>query len=123
MSLREAVVEEAAPSEDAYAEVVLIFRAENPNKDPLPLLEAVYAVRLEGRTVFAGTRALRVTVPALSSQDVVLPFPARGARAGMRVRLDGTIGYLPADAWARTKLDAGLPPTTVRFVGEGLVRD
>jgi hypothetical protein len=84
--------------------------ARNRNQEPMPLRRADYAVFLDGREVFRGSRSPEATAPTFGSQSFVLPavvaasaVPASGSAS---YRITGTVSYLEPGTLAETLFDA-----------------
>ncbi len=99
--------------------VVLDFsvKAENRNEDALPLEQTRYALLLDGKKVFDGSRIARVTVPRFGEQTLVLPavvpaalVPASRFDGGgsMRYELTGVVEYQTPGRFAEFLFDVNL---------------
>lgn len=106
---------------DAGTVITFDLRAENPNKDALPLREVRYELAIDGITVFEGTRSAQSTLRAFGEQTFRLPAAAAGTwPAGpIRYRLAGEVEYVLPGAIQETLSDSGLPQPTAKFEGEG----
>lgn len=104
--------------EAAGLEVVL--ELQNPNDEPLKLLEIHYDVRLDGGATFSGRRAARSTLPPRARQVVVLPAVARGdgaAALGESAAIHGTLRYVTPGKIAEVLFDVGLRRPKTGFKG------
>jgi len=113
-------------SEDAD-KLDFILTGANPTKNPYPLREVNYTVRIDGRVVFRGVRSAQTTLPPNDSHDFRVPAPIprgeAGPLAGRQVRYEifGAVAYLPPGPIAEILYDLGVQRRTVRFRDEGVL--
>lgn len=101
----------------------------NPNREPLELRTVDYAVRADGREVFAGRRAAEATIPARGRAELALPVVIPHARAGwpgapppdFAVSVRGTLKYTSPGELAEALLDAGVRRPRVSFSLSGRI--
>jgi hypothetical protein len=98
------------------ATVQIALQLENPNTDPIELLEFDYHVSVNGERVYDGMRSAQMTLSRLSTRTAtlpaVLPFDRVGWNAAQlppdtEVQVHGTLRYLQPGAFARTLFDLG----------------
>jgi hypothetical protein len=98
----------------------------NPNRDPLPLTESAYTVRVGNARAFSSTEQLHRTIPSRGRQIVVLPAVFRGsAAAGGDYQVNGSVTYNPPGEIRRGMTEMGIPLPSTGFrdsgkLGEGL---
>lgn len=114
---------------DAAATINLALRLQNPNNDPLELLEFDYRVDVDGKRVYSGKRAAQMTLARLATRDVVLPavvpfdvvgggWGAGAAPPSANVRVQGTLRYIAPGAIEQTLFDTGVRRPSASFSGE-----
>lgn len=119
-------------STEYAATVNLWLHLENPNDEPLELLEFDYDVDVDGKQVYQGKRSAQMTLAQLSTRDVqipaVIPFdkialPGGGGAMleGSEVRVKGTLRYVLPGALAQTLFDTGARRPRVSFRGKKLI--
>jgi hypothetical protein len=101
-------------------------KAENPNKEPIPLREFHYTVEVDGAKVFKGVRSAESTLRRFGERTVTLPvaivaLPAD--RAVSNFRIFGELTYREPGALAETLLDVELIEPSVGFSGQGSIQD
>jgi len=111
---------------DAAATVGLTLRLQNPNNQPLELLEFDYSVEVDGKQVYRGTRSAQMTLARQSTREVelpaVIPFQRLGwnppaVPAAAQVKVRGTLRYLLPGTFAQTLFDIGVRRPRVGFRG------
>ncbi|MEL6328154.1 MAG: LEA type 2 family protein [Planctomycetota bacterium] len=121
-------VEEASRTDEA---VVLRFTLEARNRtdDQLPLRQADYALDLDGRRVFSGSRSAEVTVGSFATQPFTLPavVPIADAaelldgRSEVSYALSGRVEYITPGQLAEVLFDSGLRRTTAPLGARGVL--
>lgn len=108
------------------AAVVFVLSAENENDVALPLRTVEYALALDGRSVFTGTRSAEATLRRKGVQQIVLPATVQtggeggGEVSGMvRYRLSGRVFYVTPGQLAEVLFDAGVRTPSAEFTFEG----
>lgn len=101
--------------------VCVTLRAENPNDEAIPLREVRYALWLDGKQVFQGTRAPEATVRGFGGVDLPLPasLPGKLPAGRARYRVEGELQYLRPGALSETLAEGGLYLPSVAFSHEG----
>lgn len=118
---------DATVTERTAEGVALTFTldAYNDNEIALPLREIDYALELNGRTVFRGTRSAEATLRRRGVQQVRLPavlVPGPDAPSGTAdFRLTGTITYVTPGRLAEVLFDSGVRRPSVSFETSGQV--
>lgn len=113
-------------SEDGAA-MVFVIDAKNENDDALPLRTVEYALDLDGRRVFEGTRSAEATLRRRGEQQFSLPAVVKlrdEASAGIgqgvsRYRLTGEVYYITPGQFAEVLFDTGVRRTSAVFAFEG----
>lgn len=106
----------------ALIEVELV--AENPRDVELPIREVAYEFRLDGKTVYRGTRQGLATISRRATQRVLLPVVVPDTSALDEARefsLSGTLWYTTPSQLADVLFDAKISRPSVRFSGAGPV--
>lgn len=92
--------------------MVFIINAQNPNKDPIPLEQAIYSVAIGGENVYSGLRSPEVTLPGYSSLSFELPavVDSQMLRVGRDVQymILGSVKYHVPGVLADVLYDADL---------------
>jgi LEA14-like dessication related protein len=100
---------------------------DNPNDQPLELMEFDYRVEIDGRPVYDGKRAAQMTLAKLSTRDVEIPavvpfdkvsWPSGIAPSGTHVSVKGTLRYILPGAIAQTLFDTGVRRPRASFHGD-----
>ncbi len=106
--------------------VVVTFTLEGTNHsdEPLPLDNVTYALNLNGRPVFAGTRDAEAALPPGHTQRVRLPVPVPADQAATTTgavpyRLTGSMLYRLPGAIAEVFFDSGVRKPSVSFSESG----
>jgi LEA14-like dessication related protein len=106
----EALSVREAERTDAHTVLVFEVRATNPNRDPMPLGRATFALRLGDETVFEGVRSPETTIDTYATNTFELPavIPAGLiSRDGLvNYALEGTVIYRRPGALADVLFDA-----------------
>lgn len=111
---------------EVAATVEVWLHLENPNPEPLELLEFDYSVDVDGRFVFQGKHSAQMTLAQNSTRDVeipaVIPFEKTNwsgtVPEGAMIRVQGTLRYILPGAIAQTLFDTGVRRPRVSFKGE-----
>lgn len=115
-----------AESTNEAAKVQIALRLQNPNNDPLELLEFDYSVEVNGREVYQGTRSAQMTLARLSTREIEIPAVIPYERTGWRtdamppaaqVNVHGTLRYLAPGTFAQTLFDIGVRRPRTGFGG------
>lgn len=107
--------------------ILLEFAVEGKNMgdEPLPLRNVEYALSIDGRVVFRGSRAGERTLPAEGMQTVVLPASVRledlPDDGSVRYVLSGLIEYSKPGALADVLFDAKLVRPKAPFSDRGVI--
>ena len=110
------------------ATIRLALRLENPNNEPLQLLEFDYRVSVDGRQAYRGKRSAEMTLARQSVRDVEIPAvivaPADDAGGAATLaetafQVHGTLRYLAPGAIEQTLFDTGVRRPRVNFSGSG----
>ena len=108
---------EATPDEQHYA---LTFLIENPNVEPIPVLEIVYRVRLAGQGYLNGRSPTTATVPGSGRQTVRVDLKTGGVVSASRLAsfVQGPDDSLPYELGGELVI-GGQPPRTLPFARSG----
>lgn len=119
----EAVGVTPAPAANGGQVITVRMKATNPNREPMPLEEAYYALSLDGRTVFNGRRSPQVTLPPYGEREFDLPTVVPGEALGDAETFDvrGNVTYRTPGELAETMFDSGLRRPSERFSMSGPV--
>ncbi|MBX3378557.1 MAG: hypothetical protein KF805_00555 [Phycisphaeraceae bacterium] len=106
--------------------IILIVKAENLSDVQLPLRDATYTVRLDGKEVFRGQRSPESTLRKWGVQElrfpVALPTERWPTASGpVRYDISGSLVYLPPGKFNEILYDYGLLRPTASFRGSGEV--
>lgn len=120
-------VQEVAITEQSTEGVVLTFTLEgvNRNAEPLPLREVQYALWLDGREVFRGTRSAEVTLSKYSARTILLPAAAPSMvnapelTGEVPYRFSGSVIYETPGAIAETLFDNNVRRPSASFAETG----
>lgn len=106
--------------------IIVVVKAENLSDEQLPLRDANYTVRLDGREVFSGQRSPESTLRSWGVQELRFPvalpterWPA--ATGAVRYDISGSLVYLPPGKFNEILYDYGLLRPTASFQGSGNV--
>jgi hypothetical protein len=98
--------------------------AENSSDAALPLREVTYELRIDGRTVFAGSRSPEATLRRFGTQRLIVPAvaPAGGTwSADSKYEVTGSLHYSAPGEIAEILFDTGVQNPSVSFSGAGKV--
>ena len=100
---------EATPDEQHYA---LTFLIENPNAEPIPVLEIVYSVRLAGQGYLNGRSPTSATVPGSGRQTVRVDLKTSGVVSASRLAsfVQGPDDSLPYELSGELVIGGAPPP-------------
>ncbi|MFM9958902.1 MAG: LEA type 2 family protein [Phycisphaerales bacterium] len=119
-------VVEAAITDRTADAVVVTFTLEGTNNsnEPLPLDDVTYALNLNGRQVFAGTRDSEAALPPGHTQRIRLPVPVptqggTPTTGAVPYRFSGTMLYRLPGAIAEVFFDSGFRTPSVGFSESG----
>jgi hypothetical protein len=106
--------------------MIIVVKAENLADVQLPLRDAVYSVRLDGKQVFEGQRSPESTLRKWGVQELRFPValpPDRWPTADTPVRyeISGSLVYLPPGKFNEILYDYHLLRPTASFRGNGQV--
>ncbi len=111
----------------------IALHLDNPNAESLKLLEFEYRVEVEGRDVYAGTRAAEMTLEQLSTREVEIPavvafnepaasgWSRESLPSSVEFRVHGSLRYLVPGAIAQTLFDTGVRRPSAPVNGGGTV--
>lgn len=111
---------------DSAGVMLIEVKAENPNKEPIPLREFHYTVEVDGAKVFEGVRSAESTLRRFGDRTVLLPVAIASLPADRSVssfRIYGELTYREPGALAETLLDVELIDPSVSFSGQGTIQD
>lgn len=90
--------------------IEFLIEATNPNRDPLPLRQVHYTVRLDDQDVFSGVRSPETTLHTYSSHVFELPAVLElGSFSGTGIvnyTIVGTVQYIPPGQLSEVLFDA-----------------
>jgi len=106
--------------------MIIVVKAENLSDVQLPLRDATYSVRLDGKQVFEGERSPESTLRKWGVQELRFPValpPDRWPTADTPVRyeISGSLVYLPPGKFNEILYDYHLLRPTASFRGNGQV--
>jgi hypothetical protein len=105
--------------------MLIVVNAENRSDVPLPLKDASYTFRLDGREVFSGQRSPESTLRKYGVQTLVFPvaIPADKLPTGNEAQyeISGSVVYLPPGKFNEILYDYHLLRPTTSFGKKGLV--
>lgn len=95
--------------------------AENQSRDPQPLREVRYDVRLADGSTFSGVREAQVSLKGFGVQTFVLPASFGGDHGDgpLKFEIAGEVEFLPAGVFSQTLIDSGVPYPASSFSGSG----
>ncbi|MBN8596398.1 MAG: hypothetical protein J0L78_01865 [Planctomycetes bacterium] len=113
-------------SEPTGRRMIIVVKAENLSDVQLPLRDASYTVRLDGRQVFEGQRSPESTLRKWGVQELRFPvaIPAEqwpSSNAPVRYEISGSLVYLPPGKFNEILYDYGLLRPKAGFRGNGEV--
>jgi hypothetical protein len=116
------------------ARLETVIELENPNRTPVPLVEAEYTVSLQGVGSYTAREWLHRTIPAAAGpgdggspgrQVVRLPVAIAntgwGDLAGAAYEVEGSVSYRPAGEIRQLLTEMRVPLPSVGFEGSGRV--
>jgi len=114
-------------TEETERATVLTFRVtgENTNSEELPLREVRYALDLDGRRVFSGTRSAEATLQRFGTQTIDLPATVLASNGGdalsgeVPYTLSGEVVYELPGTIAEVLFDARIRRPTAGFSQSG----
>lgn len=90
--------------------IEFLVEATNPNKEPIPLRQITYMVKLDGVEVFSGVRSPETTLHTYSSHvfalPAVLPMGALAGSGEVSYSLHGFAQYIPPGRLSEVLFDA-----------------
>ncbi len=107
--------------------LIVVVKAENRSDDALPLKDAAYTVRLDGKQVFQGQRSPESTLRKWGIQTITLPVaiaPETLASVGsgsVKYEVSGSLVYLPPGKLNEILYDYGLLRPTTGFHSSGQI--
>lgn len=113
-------------SEPTGRRMIIVVKAENLSDVQLPLRDASYSVRLDGRPVFEGQRSPESTLRKWGVQELHFPVALPADRwpssdAPIRYEVSGSLVYLPPGKFNEILYDYGLLRPRAGFRGNGEV--
>lgn len=120
-------VTDASVSERSAEAAVVVFTIEaaNSNAEAMPLTRMEYQLSIDGRVIASGLRSAEATVRqhgrSILTLPVAIPMEASRQVGTLAYRLEGRLGYMPANATSRMLVDAGLRFPSTRFADEGAI--
>lgn len=117
------------------ARLETVVELENPNRTPVPLVEAEYTVSLQGVGNYTAREWLHRTIPAAGQGEGEEGSPGRqvvrlpvaiantgwGDLAGAEYRVEGSVSYRPVGEVRQLLTEMRVPLPSVRFEGSGRV--
>lgn len=106
--------------------MMVVVQAENLSDEQLPLRDATYVVRLDGREVFNGQRSPESTLRKWGVQELRFPVALPADRwpttdGPVRYDISGSLVYLPPGKFNEILYDYHLLRPTASFSGTGHV--
>jgi LEA14-like dessication related protein len=101
---------------------------QNPNEEPLKLLQLEYDVRVDGRTVYSGIRDAQATVASHGTRQVEIPavvryddlnWTAANVPAQARYSISGKLQYVTPGEIAQILFDTGVRKPRAGFRAQG----
>ena len=105
------------------AVLTFVIQATNPNREPMHLGQATYALDLDGAQVFSGVRSPEATINTYSTHrfelPAVVPATLTDAAGPLPYRLRGSVIYKNPGAFADVLFDAEMvvPEATIDIEG------
>ncbi|MGH7243244.1 MAG: hypothetical protein ACREJD_07495 [Phycisphaerales bacterium] len=106
--------------------IIIVVNAENLSNEQLPLRDASYIVRLDGKQVFEGQRSPESTLRKWGVQELRFPVALPTDRwpasdTPVRYEVSGSLVYLPPGKFNEILYDYRLLRPTASFRGTGQV--
>lgn len=106
--------------------IMIVVKAENLSDEQLPLRDATYVVRLDGKEVFSGQRSPESTLRKWGVQELRFPVALPSDRwpttdSPVRYDISGSLVYLPPGKLNEILYDYRLLRPTASFSGTGQV--
>jgi hypothetical protein len=116
-------------SEEALA-FAFTLDMQNPNREPLELIQFDYRLSVDGQSVYSGRRAAGASLSATGEQQVTIPAVVRHDQMGwdggtvpseLKYALRGSVLYITPGEIAEILLDTGVRRPRAGFGASGVI--